>query len=98
MGRQNPDRRLLSERDYSNIRTSNTGPPTNLPRSATIRTAGCYARWHIAGQPNQSLPTTAIREARTSPLAIQTLQTEDQTESRRLSLTPQHDCELQHCE
>src|SRR5207245_6021657 len=88
MGRQNPDRRLLPERNYSNVRRSHKGPPTNLPRSASIRTASCQARRHIAGQPSKSLPRTAIREARTSPVAIQTLTTEDQTESRRLSLTP----------
>src|SRR5438046_10624906 len=88
MGRQNPDRRLLPERNYSNVRRSHKGPPTNLPRSASIRTASCQARRQIAGQPSKSLPRTAIREARTSPVAIQTLPPEDVTEFRGLSLTP----------
>src|SRR6267143_54166 len=88
MGRQNPDRGLLPERNYSNVRRSHKGPPTNLPRSASIRTASCQARWHIAGQPNKSLPRTAIRDAGTSPVAIRTLPTEDQQNLSGLSLTP----------
>src|SRR5207249_10445892 len=76
------------QRNDPNASSSHTGPPTTPPRSASIRTASCQARRHIAGQPSKSLPRTAIREARTSPVAIQPLPTEDQTESRRLSLTP----------
>src|SRR5205809_1062140 len=55
MGRQNPDRRLLPERDHPNIRGPHKGPDTKIPRSTPVRTTTRQARRHITRQPSKPL-------------------------------------------
>src|SRR6266516_408985 len=76
MGRQDPDRRLLPERDHSNIRGPHKGPDTKLPRSTPVRTTTRQTRRHITRQPSKPLKTTPLRETCLSSVAIRALQRE----------------------
>src|SRR6266704_3287322 len=66
VGRQDPDRRLLPERDRSTIRTPDQSATAKLSLGPTGRPATCQDKRDIARKPSKPSQRTRIRETRGS--------------------------------